>query len=296
MKKIIYIFLFTFSITFAQTEGYYLAFKLFTPDGQLITQRSIKFDAINGNWDLYYGSNYAGGTYIINIVKDGKDTMSLSFNSAEPQKLRGYFSSLFIDYIPFTSGSFPIGFPKKLSEWNGLIKQEFLPVHYERFYDITEYQPWLEINNYNIVEPDSLSGVWQDNKIVAAGWSNTYMFYKNGEYKFFFSQMDCEKRIVSYSGLWEIKGEALILRRQEKKIIEGGRMIHTEGSCATDSTLIEGVIKTESINPDIILIYSISCLFEDNFENIRRVKIYIDGITYWKFIDDPAKIIKEFEY
>jgi hypothetical protein len=314
MKKIIYLFLFTFTISYAQTEGFILAFKLFTPDGQLITSRSknysvkikiegehsaeglnIKYDTLNGNWDFFYGNYYAGGTYFISIIKNQKDTMTLAFNSAEPQKMRGYYSSLFIDYIPFTSGGYNINFPQKLSDWNSLIKQEFLPVHYERFDDITEFQPWLEINKYDIIQPDSLAGVWQDNKIVAAGWSNTYMFYRNGQYKFFFNQMDCAKRVISYSGMWEVKGEALILKRQEKKIIEGGTMEPADGSCASDSMLVNGEIKSRSINPELTVKYSISRLFEDNIENTRRVKIYIDGIPYWKFIDDPSQIIREFE-
>ena len=52
--------------------------------------------------------------------------------------------------------------------------------------------------------PDSLIGVWQDERIVASGWSNTFLFFKDGTFKYFFNQMDCAKRTISYSGTWRV--------------------------------------------------------------------------------------------
>ena len=43
------------------------------------------------------------------------------------------------------------------------------------------------------IQRDSLVGVWQDLRIVASGWSNTFLFFNDGGFKFFYNQMDCSK-------------------------------------------------------------------------------------------------------
>ncbi len=142
---------------------------------------------------------------------------------------------------------------------------------------------------------DSLVGVWQDSKIVASGWSNTFLFFKNGEFKFFYNQMDCAKREVSFSGEWKAGGDELQLKVIQKNIIKGGTLEPSEGSCASDSMIVGGVEQTVKSKPPEMLIYSISQIYVDKEDDIQRSKIYIDAINFWKFSDYPYEMLKQFE-
>jgi hypothetical protein len=297
-------------------QGYILSFKLFTPDGFIVADTSsdykvnvkfaetiydesinVKFDNSFKDWDFYYSENYAGGTYIINVVRASKDTMNIIFNTKESKKVREYYGNLFIDEIQFKTGTYYIGYPKSLSDWNSLIARDFFPVHFGRFYDITDFQPWVENNSFNIIQRDSLVGVWQDNNVVGSGWSNTYLFFNNGTYKFFYSQMDCAKRIVSHAGKWSIAGEVLSMEREEQRVIVGGQMILAQGgSCASDSILINGREKIISFSRPKISNVAVSRIYIDTAEDEYRPRMYIDAVPFWKFIDNPSDIIREFEY
>jgi len=142
---------------------------------------------------------------------------------------------------------------------------------------------------------DSLIGVWQDDRIVASGWSNTFLFFKDGTFKFFFNQMDCAKRTVSYSGMWKVNEDELNLTIEQKTIIEGGHLEPSDGSCGTDSMIVDGVEKAVNLETPEEVIYSVSEIYTENQDDIQRIKIYIDAMPYWKFSDNPQELLKEFE-
>ena len=142
---------------------------------------------------------------------------------------------------------------------------------------------------------DSLIGVWQDDRIVASGWSNTFLFFKDGTFKFFFNQMDCSKRIVSYSGMWKVNEDELNLKIKQKTIIEGGHLEPSDGSCGTDSMIVDGIEKAVNLETPEEVIYSVSEIYTENQDDIQRIKIYIDAMPYWKFSDNPQELLKEFE-
>lgn len=143
--------------------------------------------------------------------------------------------------------------------------------------------------------PDSLIGVWQDERIVAAGWSNTFLFFKDGGFKFFYNQMDCSKRVVSYSGKWFVDEDALNLTVEQKNVIEGGHLVSSDGSCASDSMIVDGVEQTVKLKSPEEIVYSVSEIYTENMDDISRIKIYIDAMPYWKFSDNPKELLKEFE-
>jgi hypothetical protein len=296
-------------------QGYVLSLKLLNQDDQGLSDTTpdykiqvkfnesgndeslkITFDSVNKNWNFYYGEKYAGGTYLITVIKLPADTMNIIFSSHVPYKIRNYYSNLFVDNIHFKKGTYYIGFPGTLSDWNSLITRDYPLVHFGRFYDITDFQPWVESNYYDIVSRDSLVGVWQDNKVVSSGWSNTYLFYKDGTYKFFYSQMNCAKRIISNMGTWSSKYEVLTLIVEEQRVIVGGRLVRAQGSCISDSMLVDGHEKNISFSKPKLRELALSRIFPDSSADTRRPKIYIDAIPFWKFIDDPSQIIREFEY
>jgi hypothetical protein len=142
---------------------------------------------------------------------------------------------------------------------------------------------------------DSLIGVWQDERIVASGWSNTFLLFNDCGFKFFYNQMDCSKRVVSYSGKWIVTEDALNLTVEQKIVIEGGHLEPSDGSCASDSMIVDGVEKVVNLRTPEEVIYSVSEIYTDNQDDISRIKIYIDAMPYWKFSDNPQEMLKEFE-
>ncbi len=143
---------------------------------------------------------------------------------------------------------------------------------------------------------DSLIGVWQDSKVVASGWSNTFLFFKSGRFKFFYNQMDCAKREVSYSGKWRAAGDELILTISEKTVIEGGELEPSSGSCASDSMIVGGTEATMKLRYLEKVLYSISSIYSDIEDDMQRQKVYIDAMPYWKFADNPEELINQFEF
>ncbi|MCX7878258.1 MAG: hypothetical protein N2510_06405 [Ignavibacteria bacterium] len=143
---------------------------------------------------------------------------------------------------------------------------------------------------------DSLIGVWQDMKVLGSAWSNTYIFFPDKSFKFFYNQMDCEKRIVSLSGTWSLIEEDVInFYVFEKYVIEGGKLVPAEGSCASDSMIVEGYEKVYLIDPPEVMDYSISRIYKDNEDDLQRDVIYIDAIKFWRMRNDPYEVMKEFE-
>jgi hypothetical protein len=144
-------------------------------------------------------------------------------------------------------------------------------------------------------DKDSLIGVWQDLNVVASGWSNTYLFFKDGSFKFFYSQMDCSKRLISYSGNWKVEGDALLLGVKEKVVIEGGIMVKSTGSCAGDSAIEGGVERKVEVSPSEQIEYAVSRIYKENDNDIQRDVVYIDMIKFWKFSDSPSDLLNQFE-
>jgi hypothetical protein len=142
---------------------------------------------------------------------------------------------------------------------------------------------------------DSLVGVWQDERVVASGWSNTFLFFNDGSFKFFCNQMDCSKRVVSYFGKWKVNEDELDLTIEQRTVIEGGHLELSDGSCASDSMIIGGIEKVIKLKSPEEIIYSVSEIYADNQDDISRIKIYIDAMPYWKFSDNPQELLKEFE-
>lgn len=142
--------------------------------------------------------------------------------------------------------------------------------------------------------PDSLVGVWQDKDVLASGWSNSFLFFKDGTYGFYLSQMDCSKRLLAYYGKWKVDDDALIITITEKVIVVGGRMELSTGSCGSDSTLIGGTEKTVKVKPKETLEYAVSKIYTDNSSGDNRKYIYIDAMKYW-YYGDPVEMRIQFE-
>ena len=61
----------------------------------------------------------------------------------------------------------------------------------------------------------NMEGVWQDYFIMAAGWSNRFVFYENKNAEFIFSQMRYIPLAQEMHGTYEVKGNVLIFKIKE---------------------------------------------------------------------------------
>ncbi len=141
-----------------------------------------------------------------------------------------------------------------------------------------------------------IKGVWQDSDVLGSGWSNSFLFYDNGSFKFFFSQMDCAKKIVSYSGKWKINSDTLRLTVKEMTTIKGGKLVASEGSCAGDSMITGGWLAKLKIDPPEKLLFPLSKVTSEDPDGTKREVLIIDNKKYWRFTDDPDGLINQFEF
>ena len=145
-------------------------------------------------------------------------------------------------------------------------------------------------------QDDNFTGVWQDLNVVGSGWSDTFMFYSNGDFKFFSSQMDCSKREISRRGTYVLEDDRLILNITGKTVIEGGYMGLSTGSCGSDSTLIDGVVKKLVLDHPVKVEYRVSKVTSENVYDSERYILFINGVKHWRFAADPDDLINQFEF
>jgi hypothetical protein len=127
---------------------------------------------------------------------------------------------------------------------------------------------------------DSLTGVWQDSEVVAAGWSNTFLFFSDGTFKFFYNQMDQRKRETGFAGKFRVDGDGLYLDISRRHYLEGGRLIEDETGKPGDSVLVDAAGKTLLFDPPEQVDISISKIYSDS-EYAMGKYIYIDAIKFF---------------
>src|SRR5262249_45104927 len=138
---------------------------------------------------------------------------------------------------------------------------------------------------------DEVVGIWQDLNLIAAGWSNTYQFFKDGTFVFNHNQMNCLKRELWYSGRWKILGNDIHLTIEKRKVIIGGRK-GDDPVCGP--AILEGKEVTKLVQPPEERILHLGNVriekgrtrFGDEYEMPTAT---IGTVKYWKFYDDPKQ-------
>ncbi len=151
----------------------------------------------------------------------------------------------------------------------------------------------ISVSIYSQSQKDFV-GTWQASAVLGSGWSNTYLFFEDGTFKFFYSQMDCDKREVSYSGNWKTDESDLILSIADITILEGGEMVLSTGSCGSDSTLINTVEKKLLYDPPVRSVLHNVKYHVISIDGVERKTISLDGAKFW-YYGDPKEMLKQFE-
>jgi hypothetical protein len=141
---------------------------------------------------------------------------------------------------------------------------------------------------------NGIVGTWQLSYVLGSGWADTYLFFEDGTYRFFFNQMDCDKREVSHSGKWSLKENDLELSVLETVILEGGEMVVSTGSCGSDSTLVNAVEKKLIFDPPQKRILKKAKVHVISIDGVERTSLSLDGKKHW-YYGDPKEMIRQFE-
>jgi hypothetical protein len=141
---------------------------------------------------------------------------------------------------------------------------------------------------------NEIVGAWQNYPIMASGWNDAYQFYENGEYRFNYNTMDCQKRVIRHSGTYVTESDSiLVLTTTDKLIIEGGKLVEAMGSCASDYEIEGGKEKLVKLDKPEILKLKVSSITIDKL-NDDKSKVLIGGIEYWRVDKDP-KVYQTYE-
>jgi len=130
-----------------------------------------------------------------------------------------------------------------------------------------------------------LVGIWQDSAVMGSGWSDHYNFYADGRFSYYVSQMKCDKRLIKQTGGWILDNNKLTLTTTREKVMTGGKMVKSTGSCGTPLTLEDGQIEERGLPKPVVQTYEIAQRepSEDHFhESINTGKIQL-----WRFDSDP---------
>jgi len=141
---------------------------------------------------------------------------------------------------------------------------------------------------------DSLTGVWQDSEAVGSGWSNTFLFFDDGTFKFFYSQMDLRKRETGFAGTYRVEDDGLYLDISQRSYLEGGKLIADNTGRKGDYVLVDASSKTLQFDPPEQTDMSISKIYSDP-EIAMGKYIYIDAIKFFLMSKNPAELLPQFE-
>lgn len=129
-----------------------------------------------------------------------------------------------------------------------------------------------------------LVGVWQNSQGVGSGLTDNYQFFDDGTFRFNYNEMDGTKRVLSYSGFWNVYKNRLHVHISRVTIHIGGRWQPATGSIATDYEIVGGRVIAKKISPVEKLSYSLSAF---GLEEEVYTTVMIGNEKFWKLSSDP---------
>jgi len=145
-------------------------------------------------------------------------------------------------------------------------------------YSSKNYTTYNQVNTYKT----DIVGMWHASPSVGAGYRERYEMLQDGNFVFYFSQYDGEKRTVEISGEWNIiYGNLLQLVVTDKKVIEGGEFVKEKTSEISEYVLRGGNLVNKKVQPEEIIIYPLGDI-EVNDDYPYPIMMKIGGIQYWK--------------
>ena len=161
------------------------------------------------------------------------------------------------------------------------------------------FNPELECQSDNNKEKlkEILTGKFLcDAPALAAGMGEYYLFYSDGTFEYKTSQFDGERRLISFSGKWDIVCKNLLhLIITNKTVLEGGYFEKGYPSGLTDYILRGAEIKEIELDPPEEIIYPLRELSIDKQQQ-HPLMMKIGGKQYWQWGstgDEPIEGVLE---
>lgn len=134
-------------------------------------------------------------------------------------------------------------------------------------------------------EKHLLVGAWHDSPVIGSVDGQRYHFYEDGTYIFEYSQYDEAKRVLSEMGAWSFENNILTLIIKSKITVEGGEEV--EAFFNSEYAIKNGTINIIELSPPETNEYMLDEISQDMEESPGFWTVGINGISYWKFTDDP---------
>lgn len=131
-------------------------------------------------------------------------------------------------------------------------------------------------------------GLWHSSDVLGSGYSDVYLFYDNGDYYFYYSQMDCDNPNIMHSGKYFFESDTILRLVKEKKsyIHDGILKPVIDGSCASDFYIEGGEILEEYLeNPILQNIRIYNHYKDEELYDVHTVKF--DEVRFWRISSSP---------
>lgn len=135
---------------------------------------------------------------------------------------------------------------------------------------------------------EDITGIWQDSPVMASGWTDNYQIFSDGRFIFNYSQMDCDNRLVSYHGTWEIIGTSIFFTVNEITIISGGKLIKSVGSCGSQFMLVDGMERQLKLENPFVERHDFKIEFVELEGLGERKALFIDEKMFFRMAADPS--------
>jgi len=138
-----------------------------------------------------------------------------------------------------------------------------------------------------------LVGYWHYGQYEGqAGENDRYEFLENRLFIFTFNDYDGEKRLLSFSGEWDVVfGNLLMLTIKNKKVLEGGEYINDSEFVSTEYIILNGKEKEVEMEEAEIVLYPLSEIeVRDRKEYNNPIMMRIGGKEFYKLftLDDEV--------
>jgi hypothetical protein len=133
-------------------------------------------------------------------------------------------------------------------------------------------------------EKMDIIGFWQDMPVVGSGYSTTYQFFEDGTFVYGHNQMDCADSILQESGTFSIRKDKLKLKFNERKVLIGGLLIPSTGSCGSEFELQGGTETRQNIKRKEIISIDKAQIDPDYDYLVRMV---FGNAFLWRLSLDP---------
>jgi len=134
----------------------------------------------------------------------------------------------------------------------------------------------------------TLVGVWQDNRYLASGWSDVYIFFPDGTFRFHYNQMNCTKRKLSYGGKWKLSGNHVQLTVTDEELLTNVAPDPDEGpDCITGDTVIK---KLRTPRHEGFSVTGVTVLpIEAGAESEPLIRAQFGRRAFWRHRSDPRE-------